>query len=153
MLPEPAALLYLRTLRAALLHTLQREVKAVPVLSNSRALLDYLHAQMAHLPAEQVRALFLDGRKNLILDEVVGLGTIDQAPIFPREIIRRAMEIGASGVVLVHNLPSGNPAPSKSDIELTRSLALLARQLGLTLHDHVVIGRTGSVSLRALGLL
>jgi DNA repair protein RadC len=153
VLPDPDALSYLRTLRAALLHTLQRELKAVPILSNSRALLDYLHAQMAHLPAEQVRALFLDSRKNLILDEVVGLGTIDEAPIFPREIIRRAMEVGASGLVLVHNHPSGNPSPSAADLELTRSLARLGRQLDVTLHDHVVIGRTGAVSLRALGLL
>jgi DNA repair protein RadC len=83
----------------------------------------------------------------------VSLGTIDEAPIFPREIMRRALEVGAHGLVLVHNHPSGDPAPSAADVELTRSIAILGRQLEVTLHDHVVIARSGSVSLRAMGLL
>lgn len=129
------------------------EVIAKPVLGSWQALLDYLAIDMAHLTVERVRVLYLDTRNRLIDDHHVGDGSIDEAAIHPREVIRRAMDLGASALILVHNHPSGNPEPSRADIQITQRIAEAGRLLGVTLHDHVIVGREGHVSLRAKGLI
>jgi DNA repair protein RadC len=129
------------------------EVSQKPVLGSWQALLDYLAIDMAHLTVERVRVLYLDTRNRLIDDHHVGDGSIDEASIHPREVIRRAMDVGASALILVHNHPSGNPEPSRADIQITQRIAEAGRLLGVTVHDHVIIGREGHVSLRAKGLI
>lgn len=131
----------------------RNEVSAKPVLASWQALLDYLAIDMAHLTVERVRVLYLDTKNRLIDDHHVGDGSIDEAAIHPREVIRRAMDVGATALILVHNHPSGNPEPSRADIQITRRIAEAGRLLGVTLHDHVIIGREGHVSLRAKGLI
>ena len=129
------------------------EVAQKPVLGSWQALIDYLAIDMAHLTVERVRVLYLDAKNRLIDDHHAGEGSIDEAAIHPREVIRRAMDLGASALILVHNHPSGNPEPSQADIQITRKIAEAGRLLGVTLHDHVIIGREGHVSLRAKGLI
>ena len=129
------------------------EVRDKPVLGSWQALLDYLSIDMAHLTVERVRVLYLDTRNRLIDDHHVGDGSIDEASIHPREVIRRAMDVGATALILVHNHPSGNPDPSRADIDVTRRIAEAGRLLGITVHDHVIIGREGHVSLRSKGLI
>lgn len=124
-----------------------------PVLGSWQALLDYLSIDMAHLTVERVRVLYLDTRNRLINDHHVGDGSIDEASIHPREVIRRAMDLGASALILVHNHPSGNPEPSRADIQVTQRIAEAGRLLGVTVHDHVIVGREGHTSLRAKGLI
>ncbi|MEP5938749.1 MAG: DNA repair protein RadC [Erythrobacter sp.] len=129
------------------------EVVDKPVLGSWQALIDYLAIDMAHLTVERVRILYLDTRNRLIDDHHLGDGSIDEAAIHPREVIRRAMDVGASALILVHNHPSGNPEPSQADIQITRKIAEAGRLLGVTVHDHVIIGSEGHVSLRAKGLI
>lgn len=129
------------------------EVRDRPVLGSWQSLLDYLAIDMAHLTVERVRVLYLDARNRLIDDHHVGDGSIDEAAIHPREVIRRAMDLGASALILVHNHPSGNPEPSRADIQITARIADAGRLLGITVHDHVIIGREGHVSLRSKGLI
>ena len=124
-----------------------------PLLSSWSALIDYLSIDMAHLTVERVRVLYLDTKNRLIDDHHVGDGSIDEAAIHPREVIRRAMDVGAAALILVHNHPSGSPEPSKADIQITKKIAEAGRLLGVTLHDHVIVGREGHVSLRAKGLI
>lgn len=129
------------------------EVSEKPLLSSWQALIDYLAIDMAHLTVERVRVLYLDTKNRLIDDHHVGDGSIDEAAIHPREVIRRAMDVGAAALILVHNHPSGNPSPSKADIQITKRIAEAGRLLGVTLHDHVIVGREGHVSMRAKGLI
>ena len=129
------------------------EVRDKPVLGSWQSLIDYLNIDMAHLTVERVRVLYLDTRNRLIDDHHVGDGSIDEAAIHPREVIRRAMDVGASALILVHNHPSGNPEPSRADIDVTRRISEAGRLLGITVHDHVIIGREGHVSLRSKGLI
>lgn len=129
------------------------EVRQQPVLGSWQALLDYLTIDMAHLTVERVRVLYLDTRNRLILDDHVGDGSIDEAAIHPREVIRKALDIGASALILVHNHPSGDPSPSRADIQITQRIAEAGRLLGIVVHDHVIVGREGHTSLRAKGLL
>lgn len=129
------------------------EVSEKPILSSWQALLDYLQIDMAHLTVERVRVLYLDTKNRLMDDHHVGDGSIDEAAIHPREVIRRAMDLGSSALILVHNHPSGNPEPSKADIQVTQRISEAGRILGITVHDHVIIGREGHVSLRAKGLI
>lgn len=129
------------------------QVREKPVLGSWQALIDYLSIDMAHLTVERVRILYLDTRNRLIDDFHLGDGSIDEASIHPREVIRRAMDVGASALILVHNHPSGNPEPSQADIQVTRRIAEAGRLLGVTVHDHVIIGSEGHVSLRAKGLI
>lgn len=124
-----------------------------PVLSSWQSLLDYLAIDMAHLKVERVRVLYLDTKNKLIDDHHLGDGSIDEASIHPREVIRRAMDLGASALILVHNHPSGNPEPSRADIQITQRIAEAGRLLSITVHDHVIVGREGHVSLRAKGLI
>ena len=129
------------------------EVQQKPVLGSWQALLDYLTIDMAHLTVERVRVLYLDTRNRLILDYQAQEGTIDEAAIHPREVVKKALEVGASAMILVHNHPSGNPEPSRADIQITQRIAEAGRLLGITVHDHVIVGREGHVSLKAKGLI
>lgn len=129
------------------------QVQDAPVLGNWQALIDYLTIDMAHLTRERVRVLYLNTRNILIHDEHVGDGSIDEAAIHPREVIRRAMELGATALILVHNHPSGSPEPSRADIQITNRIAEAGRLLGIVVHDHIIIGRNGHTSLRAKGLI
>lgn len=139
--------------KASALRLLSDEIREKPILSNWQALIDYLHADMAHEPIERVRLLHLDSKNVLIRDEIVTEGSIDQAAIYVREIIRRAIDLHASGLILVHNHPSGDPSPSKADIRLTREVAEAARPLNIAVHDHLIIGTKGQTSLRSQGLI
>ena len=129
------------------------EVEQKPVLGSWQALLDYLTIDMAHLTVERMRVLYLNTQNRLIQDHHVGDGSIDEAAIHPREVIRRGLDIGATALILVHNHPSGNPEPSRADIQITNRIAEAGRLLGITVHDHVIVGRSGHVSLRAKGLI
>ena len=124
-----------------------------PMLGSWQALIDYLTIDMAHLTVERVRVLYLDTRNRLIRDEHVTDGSIDEAAIHPREVIRRALDLGAAAIIIVHNHPSGSPEPSRADIQITNRIAEAGRLLGITVHDHVIIGREGHVSLKAKGLI
>jgi DNA repair protein RadC len=124
-----------------------------PALASWQALLDYLRADMAWLTVERVRVLHLNTKNVLMRDEVVSEGSVDQANVHVREIIKRALEIGSSGLILVHNHPSGDPQPSRADIQLTRDIVEAGKRLNIAVHDHVIIGAHGHSSLRALGLM
>jgi DNA repair protein RadC len=150
---ERKLLAWLATLRAAMLHALRREAMRGPVLGDSRAVMDYLFAAMAHQPVEQLRVLYLNTRNRLLLDETVMEGSINVAPIHPREIVRRSLEVGATALILAHNHPSGDPRPSEEDVRLTRLVATAGGTLDIRLHDHVIVARSGWVSLRAAGYL
>ena len=128
-------------------------VRDQPVLGSWQALIDYLTIDMAHLTVERVRVLYLNVQNHLILDHHVGDGSIDEAAIHPREVIRKALDLGASALILVHNHPSGSPQPSRADIQITQRIAEAGRLLGVAVHDHVIIGREGHVSLKAKGLI
>lgn len=128
-------------------------VQEQPVLGNWQALLDYLTIDMAHLTHERVRVLYLDTRNRLIHDHLVGDGSIDEAAIHPREVVKKALDLGASALILVHNHPSGSPEPSRADIQITQRIAEAGRLLNIVVHDHLIVGRQGSVSLKAKGLI
>jgi DNA repair protein RadC len=123
------------------------------VLSSWDALLDYCHTVMAHRETEQFRVLYLDRKNVLIADEEQARGTVDHVPVYPREVVKRALELNASALILVHNHPSGDPTPSASDIDMTAQVEQAARALGITLHDHLIIGRSVELSFRAQGLI
>jgi DNA repair protein RadC len=114
---------------------------------------DYLQVAMGHGQAEAFRILFLDAKNNLIADEVQQQGTVDQAPVYPREVVKRALELGATALILVHNHPSGDPTPSRADIEMTKQVVAAARPMGIVVHDHVVVGHGNTASFKALGLI
>ncbi len=143
----------LRVVNAAALRLLKTRASEAPVLSGWQALLDYLQADMAHIHIERVRVLHLNTRNRLIRDETVSEGTIDQSAVHVREVVRRAIELGSASLIIVHNHPSGDPAPSRQDIALTRDLVAAAGQFGIAVHDHVIIGTRGHASLKALGLI
>lgn len=124
-----------------------------PVLGSWDKLLDYCRIAMAHGPVEELRLLFLDRKNRLIADEVQQRGTIDQTPLYPREVVRRALDLGASALILVHNHPSGDPTPSRADIAMTKEVVAAAGAVGIAVHDHLVIARGGHASFRSLGLL
>jgi DNA repair protein RadC len=128
-------------------------VRKRPVISSWTALLAYVRTGMAHESREQFRVLFLDKKNQLILDEVMNHGTVDHAPVYPREVARRALETAASSVILVHNHPSGDPTPSSADVDMTRQIVEALRALKIAVHDHLVVGRDGVASFKALGLM
>ena len=144
---------HLKIVEAAAHRLSKTKVIGRPALSSWAALLDYCTAAMAREQAEAFRVLFLDRKNILIADEVLSRGTIDHTPVYPREIVRRALELAASAIILVHNHPSGDPTPSRADIEMTRDIEKAAKALGIAVHDHLVIGRGGHVSFKATGLL
>jgi DNA repair protein RadC len=148
-----AAALDLSLLHELSLRAARDQVAKRPVISSWSALLAYVKAALAHEPREQVRVLFLDKKNQLIADEVVGRGTVDHAPLYPRELMRRALELSASALILVHNHPSGDPTPSSADVEITRQIIEAGRTLRISVHDHLVVGRDGIASFKALGLI
>ena len=141
-----------------LVHELAQRIGREPasrrtVISSWSALLSYVRVAMQHEAREQVRVLYLDRKNQLILDEVANHGTVDHAPVYPREIVRRALELSASSLILVHNHPSGDPTPSKADIDITQAVIAAAKPLDIAVHDHLVVGREGVVSFKAKGLM
>jgi DNA repair protein RadC len=138
---------------ASALRMLKSEIIDRPVLSGWQALIDYLTADMAHRAIERVRVLHLNGKNALIRDELVSEGSIDQAAVYVREVIKRALDLGSASLILVHNHPSGDPAPSRQDIELTRQISQAGKPLGIAVHDHIVMGRDSHSSLRSMGLI
>jgi len=129
------------------------EVARRPVLASWASVLDYCRTAMAFMDKEQFRLLFLDKRNALIADEVQQSGTVDHTPVYPREVVKRALELSASAVILVHNHPSGDPTPSPADIKMTREIVDVAKPLGITVHDHIIVGREGHASLKGLRLI
>lgn len=138
---------------AAAIRLVQAQAAERPVLSNWQALLDYLHADMAHHAIERFRVLHLDTKNRLIRDEVMSEGSIDQAAVYVREVVKRALQLGSAALILVHNHPSGDPAPSRADIDITRAIAAAGKPLNIAVHDHLIIGIRGHASLRAQGLI
>jgi DNA repair protein RadC len=143
----------LKIVQAAALRMLSAPVREMPILASWQALLDYLRADMAHLTIERVRVLYLNSKNQMMRDEIAGEGSIDQAPIYVREVIRRAIDLGAAAVILVHNHPSGDSSPSRQDITLTREIMEAGKKLGITVHDHIIVGKDGFSSMRSAGLL
>lgn len=143
----------LKVVAVATRRLVRQQVRERPVIGSWQALIDYLTVDMADLTHERVRVLYLNTRNMLILDDKVADGDIDEAAIHPRKVIHKAMDIGATALILVHNHPSGSAEPSRADIDITNRIAEAGRLLGVTVHDHVIIGRQGHVSLRAKGLI
>ncbi|HYD18872.1 MAG TPA: DNA repair protein RadC [Patescibacteria group bacterium] len=144
---------FLKAIQALQLRTLSDEISKKPVLASWAKLIDYCHVAMAHATREHFRVLFLNRKNELIADEVQQSGTIDHVPVYPREVVRRALELHATALILVHNHPSGDPQPSDGDISMTRELRKAAQSLDVVVHDHIIIGKSGHVSFKALGLL
>lgn len=143
----------LKIVQAAALRMLSDPIRNQPILSNWQALLDYLRVDMGALTIERVRVLHLNSRNMLVRDEVMSEGSIDQAAVHVREVIRRALDLGSAALILVHNHPSGDPSPSRADILLTKEIAEAGRKLGIAVHDHIIIGAEKHTSLRAAGLI
>ena len=143
----------LKVVQAAARRLLRGEVAQRQVLSSWPAVLDYCRAVQAFAEREEFRVLFLDRRNQLISDECQQEGTVDHAPVYPREVVKRALELSATAIILVHNHPSGHPTPSRTDIQMTQLLVEIARPLGIAVHDHVIVGRAGHASFRELKLI
>ena len=143
----------LKLVRAAALRLMRTEIVQRPALSSWKQVLDYLRAAQSYEHREQFRILFLDKRNRLIADEVQGQGTIDHTPVYVREVVKRALELSATAVILVHNHPSGDPTPSRADIDMTRQIVASAAPLGISVHDHIIVGREVHASLKALRLI
>jgi DNA repair protein RadC len=143
----------LKIVQAAALRLARGQVRQKPVLSSWQAILDYCRAAMAFEEREQFRLLFLDKKNQLIADEVQQEGTVDHTPVYVREVMKRALELSASAIILVHNHPSGDPTPSMADVDMTKKIISAADKLSIIIHDHIVIGRNGHVSFRGQGLL
>jgi DNA repair protein RadC len=143
----------LKVIEAAARRLAHGEVKRRPVLSSWSSVLDYCRAAMAFADREQFRVLFLDKRNQLIADEVQQVGTVDHTPVYPREVVKRALELSATAVILVHNHPSGDPTPSRADIQMTQQIVEVAKPLGIAVHDHIIVGKEGHASLKGLRLI
>jgi len=148
-----ALLQYLKIIEAAAHRMARSRVMQRPVISGWDAVLDYCHTTMAHRETEQFRVLFLDRKNVLIADEEQAKGTVDHVPVYPREVVKRALELNASALILVHNHPSGDPTPSEADIAMTSQIEAAAQALGLTLHDHLIVGKSTELSFRSAGYL
>ena len=143
----------LLAVRAAALRLLRADIGGRPVIGSWQALLDYCTAAAGHAAIEEFRLLFLDKKNALMADEIQHHGTVDHTPVYPREVVKRALELGASAIIMVHNHPSGDPTPSRADIDMTRVVAKALAAVGIALHDHLVIGRGRHASFKSLGLL
>ena len=149
----PAIIAELKIVEASAQRLARSRVINRPVLTSWDALLDYCHTTMAHAAIEQFRVLYLDRKNVLIADEQQARGTVDHVPVYPREVVRRALELNASAMILVHNHPSGDPTPSQSDITMTRQIIAAAETMGITVHDHLIVGKSSELSFRSSGLL
>ena len=147
------AALDLKLLHETHLRVSRESISRRPVIAGAAQLHAYVKAAMAHEPREQVRVMFLDRRNQLIADEVMNQGTVDHAPLYPREVMRRALELSATALILVHNHPSGDPSPSPADILVTREVVQAGKTLKIEVYDHLVVGRHGIASFKALGLM
>jgi DNA repair protein RadC len=148
-----AAITELKIVQAAAGRLARGEVKKRPVLSSWTAVLDYCRTTMAFAEKEQLSIIFLDKRNQVIADEVQQKGTVDHTPVYPREVVKRALELSATAVILVHNHPSGDPTPSRADIQMTQSIVEIAKPLGIAVHDHIIVGKEGHASLKGLKLI
>jgi DNA repair protein RadC len=148
-----AAVTEFKIVAAAAYRLAKGEVRKRPVLSSWSSVLDYCRTAQAFAEKEQFRILFLDKRNQLIADEVQQQGTIDHTPVYPREVVKRALELSATAIILVHNHPSGDPTPSSADIEMTKQVANVAKPLGVALYDHIIVGKDGHASLKGLRLI
>ncbi len=151
-LPE-GAIVDLKVTEAAGRRLARGALEKRKVLTSFSAVTEYCRAAMAYAEREQFRVLFLDKRNALIADEVQGVGTVDHTPVYPREVVRRALELGASALILAHNHPSGDPTPSAADISMTKEIAAIAQPFGIAVHDHLIVGRNGQTSFRGLKLI
>lgn len=149
----PAAALDLKLIATIAKRMARDEIKGREVLSSWEHVLEYCRAAMAFEEREQFRILFLDKKNALIADEVQQTGTVDHTPVYPREVIRRALELSSTAIILVHNHPSGDPTPSRADIEMTKTIVESGRQLGIAIHDHIIIGKKGFASMKGLRLI
>lgn len=149
----PAVAIDLKVIAAAAQRMARGEIKRREVLSSWSQVIDYCRAAMAFEPREQFRILFLDKKNALIADEVQQTGTVDHTPVYPREVVRRALELSATALILVHNHPSGDPTPSRADIDMTRTIVETAKPLGIAVHDHIIIGKSGHVSMKGVRLI
>ena len=147
------AALDLKIVAAAALRMARSEIKGREVLSSWNQVIDYCRAAMAFEEREQFRILFLDKKNALIADEVQQTGTVDHTPVYPREVVRRALELSATAIVLVHNHPSGDPTPSRADVDMTKMIVETAKPLGIAVHDHIIIGKKGHASMKGLLLI
>ncbi|HFQ16066.1 MAG TPA: JAB domain-containing protein [Rhodobacteraceae bacterium] len=143
----------LKLVEAAAVRLLQGELREKPLLGSWSTVIDYCRAAMAQSSKEQFRVLFLDKKNHLIRDEVQQQGTVDHTPVYPREVMKRALELSATAIILVHNHPSGDPTPSQADIDMTARIVDAARNLGVTVHDHIIIGHRSESSFKNLGLM
>jgi DNA repair protein RadC len=150
---KEAAITEFKVVQAAAQRLARGEVKRRPALSSWSAVLDYCRAAMAFADKEQFRILFLDKRNQLIADEVQQVGTVDHTPVYPREVVKRALELNATAIILVHNHPSGDPTPSQADIQMTAGIVAVAKPLGIAVHDHIIVGKEGHVSFKGLKLM
>lgn len=148
-----AVIVELKIIEAAAQRLARARVMQQPIVSSWDALIDYCHTAMAHHETEQFRVLYLDRKNVLIADEEQGKGTVDHVPVYPREVAKRALELNASAIILVHNHPSGDTTPSTADIDMTRQISNACDALGLTLHDHLIIGQSQELSFRSAGYL
>jgi DNA repair protein RadC len=148
-----AAITELKIVHASAMRLARGEVRKRPVLSSWSSVIDYCRTTMAFAEKEQFRVLFLDKRNQLIVDELQQTGTVDHTPVYPREVVKRALELSATALILVHNHPSGDPTPSHADIEMTRTIVEVAKPLGIAVHDHIIVGRDGHASFKGLKLV
>ncbi len=148
-----AAIVELKIVAEAVKRFTKVNIQNRPAMGSFSAVLEYCRTAMAYLDREEFRILFLDKKNILIADEVQSTGTIDHAPVYPREIMRRAFELNATAIILIHNHPSGDPSPSQTDIQLTKQIVSLGKSLNVAVHDHLIIGREGFASLRGLQLI
>jgi DNA repair protein RadC len=148
-----ASITQLRLLAAAAARSAKSQLKQRRALSSWNDVVDYCRTSMAFADKEQFRILFLDKRNQLIADEVQQTGTVDHTPVYPREVIKRALELSATAVILVHNHPSGDPTPSQADIQMTKAIVDIARPLGISVHDHIIVGKNGHASLKGMKLI
>ncbi len=148
-----AAITEIKVVQAAASRLARGEIKRRPVLSSWSTVLDYCRTAMAFADKEQFRILFLDKRNQLIADELQQVGTVDHTPVYPREVVKRALELSATAIILVHNHPSGDPTPSRADIQMTQAIVEVARPLGISLHDHIIVGKEGHASFKGLRLI
>jgi DNA repair protein RadC len=148
-----AAITELKVVHAAASRLARGQVQKRPVLSSWSSVIDYCRTAMAFADREQFRILFLDKRNQLIVDELQQIGTVDHTPVYPREVVKRALELSATALILVHNHPSGDPTPSHADIQMTQTIIDVARPLGIAVHDHIIVGKEGHASFKSLRLI
>ncbi|MEX2319580.1 MAG: DNA repair protein RadC [Bauldia sp.] len=144
---------HFRLTKAAAQRFARDPLRELPLLDSWKLVIDYCKAAMAYEPIEQFRILFLNKRNQLIADEVQQSGTVDHTPVYPREVVKRALQLSATAIVLVHNHPSGDPTPSSADIQMTKQVVDVAKPLGIVVHDHIIVGRNGHASFRGLKLI